>query len=81
MQVTPKDSSAESERRLDANINVSADMHNSHSMIFEEKRGIALSEQHHDHIGALSVQEKISASSSNDDDELSLGFLIQNFTE
>ena len=56
--LTPKGSSAESERKLD--LNVSADMHNSHSMIFEERKGLALSEHHHNHLGALSMQEKAS---------------------
>ena len=52
----------------------------SNSVMFEPVNDTPKSEKHRDRLGLLTLHNK-SEGSSDDDDDLSLGFLLDNFTE
>ena len=74
-----QENSVKSERDIGEDVDFAPHFPRSRSMVFKEKSSRALSEQHRNQLGQLSIQHKLSDSSDNDDDdELSLGFLFDN---
>ena len=81
LPLVEKDGQYSMERDLEDSSQFAPLSQRNQSVVIEDKKGYALSEQYSERLGALSVLDKFSFSSDDDDDELSLGFLIRGHSD